>query len=188
MKGLIVIASLLGIFAGAEPEKKDAEKKGPPFGDAPKVVEEPKPTERTWTAKSGEYAFTVSMKPGIPDPDQVTEVIITANSIPKTSDPKYGNRVPVDGATVTVDLANPAGEVVGRYVAHPMPLSTGRYGLHVTPLHDGIYTLAIRGTTANGKPLTADVKLPVKVWPLPAELKGTGDGAEKATRKPITGG
>ncbi len=183
MNTLIAVASMLAIFAGAEPQKN-----GPPFGEAPKVKEEPKPPERTWSVKDGEHVFSVSMKPGIPDPDQLTEVIITANSIPKTPHPKYGNRVPVEGASITVEMTNPAGEVVGRYLAHPMPLSSDKYGLHVTPQHDGIYLLAIRGTTRDGKPLSADVKLPVKVWPLPADLKGGGDAVEKtSTRKPITG-
>lgn len=163
-----------------------AQKKSPPFGDAPKQADQPKPAERVWNVKSGDFAFIVMMKPGIPDPDQLTEVIITANSTPKTPHPRYGNRVPIDDATITVEMSSPGGEVVGRYLAHAMPLSSGRYGVHLTPAQHGIYNLSIRGMTADGKGLSADVKLPVKIWPLPAELQGSGD-AEKGGRRPIKG-
>lgn len=188
----VAISSIaLAGAAGDEAEKKDPaaveEKKGPPFGEAPKAKEsEPKPPERSWTVKSGEFELSVSMKPGIPDPDQLTEVMISANAIPKTPHPRFGSRVPLEGATVLVEVTSPAGEVVAKYVAHAMPLSSGRYGLHLTPKQEGLYTLGVRGTTADGKSFSGDVKLPVKVWPLPAELQGGGDVSDKGgSRRPI---
>jgi hypothetical protein len=174
----MTIVSLTSI--AGEPEKK-----GPPFGDAPKAADEPKPAERTWTVKSGEYLLSVLMKPGVPDPDQATEVTITASLVPKTPNPRYGNRVPVENASVVVDVQNPAGEVVHRIAAHQLPLSSSKYGMHLTPSQAGLYTLSIKGTTEDGKPIAGELKLPVKVWPLPQELKGGGD--DDKGRRPIKG-
>jgi hypothetical protein len=173
-------------------EKKEetgtaTEKKGPPFSDGPaQGASAQKPPERTWTVKAGEMAFTVGMKPGIPDPDVVTTIVIAAAQMPKTPHPRYGNRVPLEAASLTVEISSPGGEVIGKFKAHEMPLSSGKYGLHFTPAQEGIYTLAIRGTSANGKELSANIKLPVKVWPLPAELQGSGDDADKGGgRRPV---
>jgi hypothetical protein len=192
----LTAASALLLSGAADPDKaspgappggaSDPARKGPPFGEAPKQASEPKPAKRSWVVKSGDFVFNVEMKPGIPDPDQVTEVIIKASSVPKKADPRFGSTVPIEGATVTVEMSSPGGEVVGRYLAHAMPLSSGQYGLHLTPAQQGIYNLAIRGATADGKALSADVKLPVKTWPLPAELQGSGD-TERGGRRPIKG-
>jgi hypothetical protein len=112
--------------------------------------------------------------------------MIAANSVPKTPHPRFGNRVPIENASLTVEVSSPGGELVARFLAHPIPLSSGKYGLHFTPAQEGIYTLSIKGSTAEGKALVADIKLPVKVWPLPAELQGSGDEADKSGgRKPI---
>lgn len=187
------LAAALFLLGAGDPEKeKEAAPPPtgggpvPPFGEAPKAAA-PKPDTRTWNARAGELAFTAVMKPGIPDPGQVVEVIITAASIPKTPHPKYGSRVPMEAASIIVELTSPAGEVVGRFVAHPMPLTAGKYGLHLTPANDGLYTMGIRGSTAQGQAISADIKLPVKVWPLPAELQGTGEPSEGGARRPIKG-
>lgn len=162
------------------------EKKGPPFADKGPAENTPKPPQRNWTVKTGDFLYTVNMSPGIPDPDQVTEIMIAAISVPKKADPKYGNRVPLEDANITVEVSSPGGETVAKFKAHQMPLTAGKYGLHFTPAQEGIYTLAIRGTTADGKALSADVKLPVKVWPLPAELQGSGAESDKSGgRAPI---
>ncbi|MCK6547476.1 hypothetical protein L6R52_16630 [Myxococcota bacterium] len=181
LQGALVLSSLaLAGVVNAEGEEKKAEpateQKGPPFGEAPKKADDtPRPPDRSWTVKAGEFEIRVQMKPGVPDPDQLTEILVFANAIPKTPHPVYGSRVPLENASLTVTVESPARETVGRFVAHQMPQSTGRYGLHFTPKQEGIYSLAIRGTSADGKAVSADVKLPVKVWPLPAELQGAGD-------------
>lgn len=179
----------------AEAKKDDAkpadpaagDPKGPPFGEAPKKAsDEPRPAERAWTVKAGEFEVQAKMKPGVPDPEQLTEIIILASAIPKTPNPRFGSRVPLEGASILVDLVSPAKETIGRYVAHPMPLTSNQYGLHFTPKQEGIYTLSIKGTSAEGKAFTAEIKLPVKVWPLPEELKGAGDVDKGAGgRKPL---
>lgn len=186
--GLMVLAALL-IAAGDPPTE---EKKGPPFADGPAEKKvEPKPESRTWTVNKDTYAYTFSFIPGIPDANQVVEIQVTAASIPKTPHPKYGTRVPVDGARITLDAINPAGELVGRYLAHPIPLASGKYGLHLTPSQEGLYRLVLKGKTSEGQELSAEVKLPVNVWPLPKELEGSGaEGGASAGRavvkKPIT--
>lgn len=175
-------------------DEKPTEKKGPPFADKKKESDPaaPKPQTRIWNVLQDtggkKFGYSVSFKPGIPDPGQVTEVIITANALPARPDPVFGSQVPLEGARIVVELMSPAGELVGRYLAHPMPLSKGRFGVHLTPAQEGIYTLSLRGKTAKGEELTADIKLPVKVWPLPKELEGSGDSVGGASRRaPIKG-
>jgi hypothetical protein len=203
--GWVLIGGLLAGTAAAlaaEPEKgekgdkadkgnkadpSDGEKK-PPFADKPKAPP-PKPAERVMEAvQEGKFAFTVRTKPGIPSAGEVTEVLINANSIPKTPHPSFGSRVPIDAAQLYVELTSPAGEVVGRYVAHAIPLSHGKYGLHLTPGQDGIYNLGIRGTAGEGLSgaVQADLKLPVNVWPLPPELENAEKGAgASGSRRPV---
>jgi hypothetical protein len=192
MLGAIVTAALIAGpgqgTASASPEGAPSggaasapEKKGPPFADGPdaKAETKPKPATRSWNVAAQGFAYTFSFAPGIPDPDQLAEILVVASELPKVPHPRYGNRLPVDGARITVEVTNPAGQLVGRYRAHPMPLSSSKYGLHFTPSQAGLYTLDLRGKTADGKELSATVKLPVATWPLPKELEGTGaaDGA-----------
>ena len=152
------------------------EDKDSPFGERKKKPP-PKPAERTTsatqTSKTGSFAYEFDFKPGIPDPGLVTEIIVSANEIPKTPHPRFGSRVPLQSAHVVIELTSPAGELVGRYLAHPLPLQRGKYGLHVTPAQDGIYTLRLVGKTESGAALEAETKLPVNVWPLPPELVDT---------------
>lgn len=204
---LTTMALLLAVSAAsAEEEKKKppfadgtatpspgaaGDKKGPPFADGSKK-EAPKPEQRTWNVtqqtEKQKFAFAVEMKPGIPDPDQLTEVVISANAIPPRPDPVFGSQVPLEGSRIVVEVQNPAGQLVGRYITHPMPFAKGRFGFHLTPSQEGIYTLAIRGRTAKGDAFSADVKLPVKVWPLPTELQGNGEKTEGGGRRgPIVG-
>lgn len=189
-----VIAFGLGLSLGLSPAfaegDKPAEKKGPPFADKKKPEQATKPETRSWNViqdgEKGKMAFGFLMKPGIPDPNQLTEVVVTANLLPTRPDPVYGSQVPLEGARLVVEVTNPAGELVGRYLAHPMPLAKGRFGIHVTPTQEGIYTLSLKGKTAKGDAVSADVKLPVKVWPLPPELEGSGqEGGASARRAPI---
>lgn len=163
-----------------EAAKADGEKKGPPFADksdAPAV--EPKPERRTWNAvtesEAGKMAFTFESKPGVPDVDQVVELVISANAIPKRPDPVFGSTVPLVDARLVLEATNPAGQLVSRTVAHALPQAKGRYGVHFTAAQEGIYTLRLRGKTAKGEVVDATMKLPVKTWPLPEDMKGTGD-------------
>lgn len=186
--GLLSLAALL-IAAGDPPTE---EKKGPPFADGPTEKKaEPKPETRNWTVVKDNYSYTFTFTPGIPEPGQVVEVFVNASSIPKTPHPKYGTRVPIDGARITLDAINPAGELVGRYLTHTMPLASGKYGLHFTPSQDGLYRLVLKGKTSDGQELSAEVKLPVNVWPLPKELEGSGaeggaSSGRSVVKKPIT--
>jgi hypothetical protein len=191
LMGVAVLASQL-IAAGDPPTD---EKKGPPFADGPgeegKAAAATKPEVRNWGVTKDGYAYSFSMTPGVPDPGVVTEIMVVASSVPKTPHPKYGSRVPLDAARITLDLTNPAGELVGRYAAHAIPLASGKYGVHFTPSHQGLYTITLRGKTADGQEIAADLKLPVGVWPLPAELEGSGadagkGGGRSVIKKPVS--
>jgi hypothetical protein len=167
-----------------------AQEAKPPFADGPTEKKEPKPESRTWTVTKDGYSMSYLFVPGIPDPGQVTEITIVASSIPARADPRYGSRVPVNEARIWVEVTNPAGESLGRYVAHALPLTSGKYGMHFTAGTEGIYTLSLRGKTQKGEDFRSEVKLPVAVWPLPEELKGTGDAAggrtaRRVIRKPL---
>lgn len=182
----VALALVAGTALAEEPTKK-----GPPFADAkPEAAAGPKPDRRTWgvaqETENGKFSFNVDMKPGIPDPEQVTEIMINANQHPKRPDPVYGSNVPLEGARIVVEVTNPAGQLVGRYLTHAMPLTKGRFGMHFTPTQEGIYTLKITGKTAKGEALNSELKLPVKVWPLPPELQGSGT-ASGGRRGPVTG-
>ena len=159
-----------------------------PFADGPDATKDvgPRPERRTWTVKSGSYAFTLEFNPGIPAANQVTEIMVLAGSIPKTPHPTYGNRIPLSDARITVEATNPAGQSIGRFLAHPFALQAGRYGLHLTPTQDGVYELFIQARTAEGEKVEARVKMPVNVWPLPKELEGGGeDVGNSGRRRPV---
>lgn len=152
------------------------------------VVAGEKPAVRAWNAQTTvdgtKYAVNFQFKPGVPDAGQLTELTFVAASVPRTPDPLYGNRVPLEGAEFVVELKNPAGQVLARYLAHPMPLSHGKFGLHMTPPGPGIHTVVLRGTYRGAK-IEAEAKLPVEVWPLPAELSGTGSDGDGGSRRPV---
>lgn len=158
-----------------------------PFADGPDEKKEvaPRPASRTWSVKSGKFAFTFDFKPGIPKPNEMTEVRIFATAIPPKPDPRYGNRIPLGDAQFTIEAVNPAGESVGRFRAHAFPLQRGRYGVHMTPTQEGLYELILSGKTADGKKLKARLKLPVDVWPLPKELEGSGDEVGASRRRRV---
>ncbi len=167
-------------------EEEEA-KKGPPFGERKKPPP-PKPPTRTWTLEQkGDRNFLIDfdMKPGIPDPGQLTEVMISLNEVPAKPHPRFGNRVPQQDARVVVELNGATGELLGRYVAHAIPLSRGKYGLHITPAAEGIHTMVLRATTADDYRLNGEVKLPVAVWPLPEALQGAGAAKKTGRRRPI---
>lgn len=190
---LLAAAAALPFTALAQGAPAAPEKKGPPFADAkPEAAAAPKPERRTWNvvqeSESGKFSFAFEMKPGVPDPEQLVEIIINANAIPKKADPVFGSTVPLIDARLVIEVTNPAGQLVGRFTPHAMPLTKGRYGMHFTPSQEGIYGLTLKGKSAKGEVLQGELKLPVKVWPLPPELEGTGAaGATAGRRGPISG-
>jgi hypothetical protein len=179
----VVLGALLLMGAGEGDDKKK-----PPFADGPDEAAKPaeKPASRNWSVSNKTHAFTLSFAPGIPDANQTTEILVLANSIPKTPHPTFGTRVPLKDARLLLEFTNPAGEVVGRYLAHPIPLSAGKYGVHFTPTQAGLYTIGVKGKTAEGEDVAAELKMPVAVWPLPKELEGSGDPEGGNVRRVIT--
>ena len=109
--------------------------------------------------------------------------MVTLNEIPKRPHPTFGSRVPIQEARLVIELSSPTGAVVGRYLAHDIPLSRGKYGIHITPAEDGIYTMTLRGSTPDGEALKGELKLPVNVWPLPEALQGSGAAGKKSGRR-----
>jgi hypothetical protein len=183
----VTLTALTSVFFafGATGAMAEEEKKGPPFGERKKAPP-PKPAERQWTVtQEGErkFAFSFNFKPGIPDPDQLTEIMVNINEIPKRAHPTFGSSIPMQKARVELDLLSPGDEVVGRYLAHAIPLSRGTYGLHMTPAQDGVYTINLRGKLEDGTEVKASVKLPVNVWPLPKELQGAGTKTKTTSRR-----
>ncbi len=164
----------------------DEAKKGPPFATGPGEKKlPPKPKVRDWTVKNGSFAFSFSFEPGIPDTNKVVEVTFTAAEIPKTPHPRYGNSVPLINADLVLEFRSPAGQTIARYLAHPMPLTKGKYGFHFTATEDGVHSLVLTGKTKQGTALSAEVKVPVNVWPLPKELEGTRDASVRTSRRVI---
>ncbi|MEM7678472.1 MAG: hypothetical protein AAF449_20980 [Myxococcota bacterium] len=155
-------------FAG-DPDAKDKKTKPPAI--------------RNWTVNEGGFSFSLEFNPGVPDPGQMVEIIISVARIPSTPHPTYGNRIPQRGARFVLEMIAPDGARLGRYLAHPLPLTRGRYGVHLTPTQVGLHSLRIRGKSSDGRILRAETKLPVKVWPLPANLRGTGDEAGSIRRR-----
>jgi hypothetical protein len=58
--------------------------------------------------------------------------------------------------------------------------------VHFTPTQAGIYTIGVKGRTADGQDVAAELKMPVAVWPLPKELEGSGDPEGSNVRRVIT--
>ena len=161
-------------------------------GDSPFKAKEkappPKPKTRTWTVKTtgdASFTFRFDFAPGIADVDKVLETVVTINQIPEKADIKFGRSVPQQNAVFSLELIDPRGKAVGRYKAHAIPFSRGKYGVHMTPKMDGVHTIRLAGKTDKGVKMSAEVKLPVNVWPLPKELEGSGDAPASARRRPI---
>ncbi|MEO1232396.1 MAG: hypothetical protein AAFZ18_26220 [Myxococcota bacterium] len=170
----------------------DDEQKGPPFADgpdAPKIP--PRPKTRTWTVVKDAFTFTFQFDPGIGVRNEVLEVSVTSLETPTRPDPKWGSTVPLIGARMVAEHLSPAGEVLARYRMHEIPLVNGKYALHLTPSEEGLHGLRLRGRLADGREISAALKLPVDVWPLPKELEGKGDSGgavrRRVVRKPLTG-
>lgn len=186
LSGALAVALGLGGAALAEDEQK-----GPPFADgpdAPKIP--PRPKSRTWTVVKEAFTFTFQFEPGIGVSGKVLEVNMTSLEKPARPDPKWGSTVPLIGARMVAEHLSPAGEVVARYHMHEVPLVNGKYAFHVTPSEVGLHGLRLQGRLADGREVSAELKIPVDVWPLPKELDGTGDqgGAvrRRVVRKPMS--
>ncbi len=176
------LALALGLTAAGTAAR--AQGAQPPFaGDPDAKTEAPRPAIRNWTINAGGLSFSLEFNPGIATAGQLVEMTVAVATIPKTPHPRFGNRIPEAEARFVLEMRDPQGELVGRYRAHPLPLSNGRYGLHFTPAKDGLYEILITGKTAKGVDMRATTKLPVNVWPLPADLQGSGDDAGAIRRK-----
>lgn len=165
-------------------------KAGPPFADGPDApAVAPRPATRTWGVEDGNRTFAFQFTPGIPEPGKVTEVLLAVTERPKVPDARWGMNVPQIDARLVAEWLSPAGQVLSRYLLHPMPLALSKYGFHVTPDEAGIHRLRLVGKLKSGEAVRVELKVPVDVWPLPEELAGAGKAAASrrpAVRRPVT--
>ncbi|NJK88051.1 MAG: hypothetical protein HC923_00755 [Myxococcales bacterium] len=160
----------------------------PPFAGDPNADRlPPKPESRAWNHKTSGLVVSFLFEPGVPDPNQVTTLTIVPSE-PVGGTGLVGRTRPLEGADIVVTVKDPSGKKLGRYRAHPNPLSKAKYGLHYTPAVRGVHTVEVEGKLPNGKTFLAEAALPVDVWPLPAELEGTGDKVQGAgIKRPLSG-
>lgn len=165
----------------------------PAAPEKPAEAEKPpqRPAERTASlavegTKGSKFDIGLRFAPGVPNADERTEIILTVNEVPKTPHPRYGTAVPVTGARVVVELTNPVGDIVARYLTHEIPLSAGKFGLHITPPQDGMLGLNVKGRTRDGKVFEGTLRFPVNVWPLPADMMDT-KAKPSGGRRPVMG-
>ncbi|MEL7369327.1 MAG: hypothetical protein AAFN74_10475 [Myxococcota bacterium] len=154
-------------------------------GDAKPEGDAAPPKTRSWTIDQRDFSYNLEFRPGVPNPGQMVEIIVSVARIPSTPHPTYGHRIPVSDARFVLEMSAPGGRAIGRYRAHPLPLTRGRYGIHFTPTAPGLYGLRIRGQSSKNDRMEAETKLPVAVWPLPKDLRGTGDATGRRRRGPI---
>lgn len=152
----------------------------------------PRPLERGDTlqvegSKGSKFDISARFAPGVPNAEERTELILTINEVPKTPHPRYGTAVPVTGARVVVELKNPVGDVVARYLAHEIPMSAGKFGLHITPPQDGMLGLNIKGRIREGKTFEGTMRFPVNIWPLPDDMMSERTKTTGGGRRPVKG-
>lgn len=174
---------MLTLCLGATALANEVQK--PPFADGPEAPVEKRPEQRVWTVVRAPFTFTFEFDPGIAMPDQVSTITVSAVETPKTPHPRYGSRIPLSEAKIVATVRNPAGVVTHRHKVHAVPLVEGKYAFHVTTTEKGIHEVELSGKLGDGRPLSAAVKIPVDVFPLPPELQGTGDKAAGAPRRAI---
>ena len=138
-------------------------------------------------AKGSKFDIGARFAPGIPNAEERTELTLTINEVPKTPHPRYGTAIPATGARIVVELLNPVGDVVARYLAHEIPLSAGKFGLHITPPQDGMLALNLKGRTRDGKTFEGSMRFPVNVWPLPDDMMSEKSKTTSGGRRPVKG-
>lgn len=185
---------LVGLAAPAAFAQTPTPPAPPASGDQPAEAPKPpeRPAERTATlqvegSKSSKFDLSVRFVPGVPNAEERTEIFLTVNEVPKTPHPRYGTAVPATGARLVVELLNPVGDVVARYLAHEIPLSAGKFGLHVTPPQDGMLGLNVKGRARDGKTFEGSLRFPVNVWPLPDDMMSTQGKSGSGARRPVLG-
>ncbi len=176
---LIGIAYLILPLMAAAEESKLADDKNEKVESA----QPDKPEVRTLRAKSGSLQFVVHLRPGVPDPGKVVEAEIEMADIPPIPDPIYGERIPVKGVHLIAKVtdADGAGYTLA-YRVHALQ-DAGQYGFHFTPIRKDNYRLALTGSY-KGVPFNASLKVPVGIWPLPAEEAAQNQTASRLPALP----
>lgn len=173
--------------AGAAPTEKTKAKAEPKAEAKAKP-----PSVRQWTVRSDAHATTFGFEPAVGTPGEVHKVLVLAHHIPEHPHPRFGRRIPVENAEVTVTVTGPRGRQVQRHRAHALPGSKGLYGFHFSPPKKGRWTISAEIRDQKDR-WTADAEWPVAVWPWPEALQGNGAQtpadrlSRTSERRPITG-
>jgi hypothetical protein len=147
---------------------------------APSDPTAPPPAEYTLVVKEGAWRVRVTLRPGQPEPGQVLEVLLDVARHPEIPDPTYGDRLPLQGATLALTMSGPGQR--SRHRAWPLG-DAGIYGVHWTPPARGLWTLSLE--PLEGKPEAPRLSFQVGVGvPMPASSEGQ---AVRSTRVVLAG-
>ncbi len=115
--------------------------------------------ERLVTKRFESTSFTLHVRPAVPRPGKLVELVVDVSEVMDPPDPEYGDRKPVTGETLVAHV-----EGVGRFLLHPIERDAGGYGFHfIAPAagdrdveisrRDGRPGLAVTFTVPVGKAL-----------------------------------
>jgi hypothetical protein len=132
----------------------------------------------------GDHAFQVTLSPGQPAAEHGESITLDLNRIPKVPDPTYGDRVPVQGASLVAVVTKDGDAATAvRYTMHPAG-GQGTYGFHWTPETRGLYALAFE--RRDGDIPEASFKIGVGVA-TPKQDQGAGDDHQAPPSGAVSG-
>jgi hypothetical protein len=87
----------------------------------------------------GLLAFVLHVRPSLPIPGQVVELVADIAEVVEPPDPDIGDRRPLENQQVTAKV-----EGMGQYQVHSAGGNAGSYGFHMTPQTKGIREVELR--------------------------------------------
>jgi hypothetical protein len=103
------------------------------------------PKVRVVQLKASSFLFDLRLEPGAPKKGEVVKISIEMVKVPEIPDPVYGERIPVKGADIIIELFDSKEDsLLARYRVHSLQ-DAGSYGLHLTPLVDENLVVKISG-------------------------------------------
>ncbi|HUB07244.1 MAG TPA: hypothetical protein VMB50_09590 [Myxococcales bacterium] len=101
--------------------------------------------ERLLTKRFESNSFTLHVRPAVPRPGKLMELVVEVNAMLDPPDPEYGDRKPITDEVLVAHV-----EGVGRFLLHPIPRDAGAYGFHLTAPGAGDRSVEI--TRQDGRP------------------------------------
>ncbi len=158
--------ALCALLVAGDPPQTAGPKAAEP--NAAVQVKQPPAAEYTLAVNEGSASLRVTLKPGEPQPGELVEVLIDIARKPESTDPTYGDRVPVGGALFEVAMTGPGASERRRL----WPVGdAGVYGAHWTPTTRGLWTFQLAPLDAKGEGVRASFQVGVGV-PQPASSEG----------------